>query len=377
MKKFRLATFIFLSVLFLLQLPTTAEAKAKKYVKKLSVSKTAVTITDGSNASFTATVKTKGKAKKGVTCKIADTSIATYNIKTEKNISTITIFPGKSGKTSMTITTEGKNKKKKKLSKTVEITVTSPEKPESVETPVATPTHAAIAMRDTSALPSESGVYSVTVDDRSGVYHSAVFNSVGEELKIAYVYFYDQVVVDEAVTNAAIINSFIDGQREAFFAEHNPAETAETMTLPTVAWDWVAFEGIYLSENYLSLRYLGYQWYGGTDQPFEVNYTFDLNTGKIRNICDVTGIKEADIHKTIDEAVKADSRFDGWTVDIQEGVDDLGFAIKSDGVYFRSWRLSRNITDIGEVKIADLPEEAVLYEEYDPDPGQYVRQDLL
>ncbi len=97
--------------------------KAKKYVKSIKVSKKAtLTIPAGKSSvskAFKVTVKVKGKASKKFTAKSSNSSVASVKAKGSK----ITVTAKKAGTAKIKVTTKAKNKKKKKLSKTLTVTV--------------------------------------------------------------------------------------------------------------------------------------------------------------------------------------------------------------------------------------------------------------
>lgn len=97
--------------------------KAKKYVKSIKVSKKAtLTIPAGKKSiskAFKVTVKVSGKASKKFTAKSSNASVASVKAKGSK----ITVTAKKAGTAKIKVTTKAKNKKKKKLSKTLTVTV--------------------------------------------------------------------------------------------------------------------------------------------------------------------------------------------------------------------------------------------------------------
>ena len=131
------------------------EAATKNYVKGLKVTKNSVKLYEGENAKINATVKAVGSAKKTVRAKTSSSTVA--QVKTgktsKKGVTPITITAKKSGKATITVTTVAKNNKKKKLSKTIKVTVTATKTPVSTETPVVSSTPAATETSVVSSTP--------------------------------------------------------------------------------------------------------------------------------------------------------------------------------------------------------------------------------
>ena len=131
------------------------EAATKNYVKGLKVTKNSVKLYEGENAKINATVKAVGSAKKTVRAKTSSSTVA--QVKTgktsKKGVTPITITAKKSGKATITVTTVAKNNKKKKLSKTIKVTVTATKTPVSTETPVVSSTPAATETPVVSSTP--------------------------------------------------------------------------------------------------------------------------------------------------------------------------------------------------------------------------------
>jgi uncharacterized protein YjdB len=97
------------------------QAASRKYVKSLSVKKN-ISVAVGSKVTVKPTVKVVKKASTKVTVKVKNKKIAkaSYSSKSKK----ISIQGKKTGKTKITVTTVGKNKKGKKISKTINVKVT-------------------------------------------------------------------------------------------------------------------------------------------------------------------------------------------------------------------------------------------------------------
>lgn len=113
---------IVLTLVLCISSVTGVSAATKKYVKSLAVSKASVSITAGAKSTVKATVK--GTASKAVKVKSNNTSVATVKAgKAKKGVTSITITGVKAGTATVTVTTAGKNKKKKAMKKTIKITV--------------------------------------------------------------------------------------------------------------------------------------------------------------------------------------------------------------------------------------------------------------
>lgn len=107
-------------------LPESSQAAAKKYVKKLTVSKSSLLLTAGQSASVTAKVTVSGKASTKVTAKSSNNSIATVSVKSGKSgKSTLNIVTKSKGNVTVTVKTKAKNKKKKVISKKIMVYVTN------------------------------------------------------------------------------------------------------------------------------------------------------------------------------------------------------------------------------------------------------------
>lgn len=110
-------------VFLILSAFTCASAKAKKYVKYVSIKKKAcITIPADKNLitkTYKVTVKVKGKISKKFTAKSSNTKIATVKVLGSK----IKVTAKKAGKVKIKVTTKAKGIKGKKLSKTLLLTV--------------------------------------------------------------------------------------------------------------------------------------------------------------------------------------------------------------------------------------------------------------
>lgn len=99
--------------------PTNVSAASKKYVKPLTVSRKSLTISVGKSKSLSYKVKIKGKASKKITVKASNT-----NIKVTVSNGKIKVLGKKQGSSKITISTKGKNKKGKKITKSVKVKIT-------------------------------------------------------------------------------------------------------------------------------------------------------------------------------------------------------------------------------------------------------------
>lgn len=87
-------------------------AASKKYVKSVSVTGY-VTVNEGVKKTLKVKVKVKGKASSKVKVKSSDSGVAKASYSAKKK--TITITGVRAGQTKITVTSVGKNKKKKRL----------------------------------------------------------------------------------------------------------------------------------------------------------------------------------------------------------------------------------------------------------------------
>lgn len=133
--------------------PIPANAASKKYVKSLSVS-SKVSVEKGKKKTIKVTVKVAGKASKKVKVKSSNKKIVkvTYNAKKSK----ITLTGVKKGTAKVTVITVGKNKKGKKLSKKIKVTVGK--KAVTTETTETTATTEAPAVIATQVTMSEAAI---------------------------------------------------------------------------------------------------------------------------------------------------------------------------------------------------------------------------
>jgi uncharacterized protein YjdB len=98
------------------------QAAAKRYVKSLSVKKN-VTVEKGKKVTVKPTVKVAGKASKKVTVKSSNKNIVKVSYSAKNN--TIKINGVKKGKATIAVTTKSKNKKGKRISKKINVKVTT------------------------------------------------------------------------------------------------------------------------------------------------------------------------------------------------------------------------------------------------------------
>lgn len=98
--------------------PQTTSAAPKKYVRSFSVGKKKVSIKAGKSKKISYKIKVKGNASKKVSLKTNNKKI---QVRTSEN--KIIILGRKAGKSKITVTTKGKDKKGKKIKKTISVTV--------------------------------------------------------------------------------------------------------------------------------------------------------------------------------------------------------------------------------------------------------------
>ena len=154
--------------------PFTADAAKKKYVKSIKVSSKKVTLTAKKSKTVKVTVSVSKKATKKFTVKTSKKSVATAKITgTKVKITAKNVTKKRTAK--ITVTTKGKNKKGKKLSKTISVVVnpkkkssgssdkpnnpntpTQPTEPDTPTQPTEPNTPAQPTEPDTSTQPSET-----------------------------------------------------------------------------------------------------------------------------------------------------------------------------------------------------------------------------
>ena len=98
--------------------PQTTSAAPKKYVRSFSVGKKKISIKAGQSKKISYKIKVKGNASKKVSLKANNKKI---QVRTSKN--KIVILGREAGKSKITVTTKGKDKKGKKIKKTISVTV--------------------------------------------------------------------------------------------------------------------------------------------------------------------------------------------------------------------------------------------------------------
>ena len=138
MKKLKFISALLCAALCVSLFTAVSQAKtAKKYVRSLSV-KSKATITIPANKktvtkAYKVTVKVKGKVSKRFTAKSSKSTVAAVKV----SGSTIKVTAKRAGTAKIKVTTKAKNRKGKKLSKTLTVTVKKqkvkkpePEKPE-------------------------------------------------------------------------------------------------------------------------------------------------------------------------------------------------------------------------------------------------------
>ena len=98
--------------------PQTASAAPKKYVRSFSVGKKKVSIKAGQSKKISYKIKVKGNASKKVSLKANNKKI---QVRASEN--KIVILGREAGKSKITVTTKGKDKKGKKIKKTISVTI--------------------------------------------------------------------------------------------------------------------------------------------------------------------------------------------------------------------------------------------------------------
>lgn len=98
--------------------PQTTSAAPKKYVRSFSVGKKKVSIKAGQSKKISYKIKVKGNASKKVSLKANNKKI---QVRASEN--KIVILGREAGKSKITVTTKGKDKKGKKIKKTISVTV--------------------------------------------------------------------------------------------------------------------------------------------------------------------------------------------------------------------------------------------------------------
>lgn len=139
--------------------PNNVLAASKKYVRSLYVSKKTMTISVGKRKSLSYKVKVKGKASKKITVKISNS-----NVKAKIKKGRIHILAKKAGTSKITISTKAKNRKGKKIKKTIKIKIikgnvaTTTPTPMPARTPVPTKTPTPSTSPNATVSPSGTGI---------------------------------------------------------------------------------------------------------------------------------------------------------------------------------------------------------------------------
>lgn len=98
--------------------PSNVLASSKKYVKSLTLSKKSLSVSVGKSKSLSYKVNVKGKASKKITVKASNT-----NVKVTVDNGKIKVCGKKKGNSKITVSTKGKNKKGKKITKSIKIKI--------------------------------------------------------------------------------------------------------------------------------------------------------------------------------------------------------------------------------------------------------------
>lgn len=135
-----------------------SQAASKGYVKSLKLSKSTVSMEEGKKLKIKATVKVSGKAKKTVSAKSSDDSVAKVKVgkANNKGVTELTITARKAGNAKITVTTKDKAKNMKAVKKTIKVKIASataqtpstPERPSTPQRPT-TPERPSIPQRPT------------------------------------------------------------------------------------------------------------------------------------------------------------------------------------------------------------------------------------
>ena len=136
-----------------------SQAASKGYVKSLKLSKSTVSMEEGKKLKIKATVKVSGKAKKTVSAKSSDDSVAKVKVgkANNKGVTELTITARKAGNAKITVTTKDKAKNMKAVKKTIKVKIASataqtpstPERPSIPQRPT-TPERPSTPQRPTS-----------------------------------------------------------------------------------------------------------------------------------------------------------------------------------------------------------------------------------
>lgn len=137
MKKIGVKKLLVLILIFAVTLSSygnVSQAASKSYVKSLTLSKSTVSMKAGNKIKVKATVKVSGNAKKTVSAKSSNDSVAKVKVgkANKKGVTELTITARKAGNAKITVTTNGKAKNKKAIKKTITVKV----KPATTPAPV-------------------------------------------------------------------------------------------------------------------------------------------------------------------------------------------------------------------------------------------------
>lgn len=145
MKKIGVKKLLVLILIFAVTLSSygnVSQAASKQYVKSLKLSKSTVSMKEGERIKIKTTVKVSGKAKKTVSAKSSDNSVAKVKVgkANKKGVTELTITAGKAGNAKITVTTKDKAKNKKAVKKTISVKISpaTTQAPATTETPATT-----------------------------------------------------------------------------------------------------------------------------------------------------------------------------------------------------------------------------------------------
>ena len=102
-----------------------SQAASKRYVKSLKLSKSTVSMKVGKSVKIKVTVTVSGKAKKTVSAKSSNNSVAKVKVgkANKKGVTELTITARKAGNAKITVTTKDKAKNKKAVKKTIRVKI--------------------------------------------------------------------------------------------------------------------------------------------------------------------------------------------------------------------------------------------------------------
>lgn len=187
----KLLALIFIFTVTLLSCSNVSQAASKKYVKSLQLSKSTVSLKAGKKIKIKATVKVYGKAKKTVSAKSSNNSVAKIKVgkANKKGVTEITITARKAGNAKITVTTKDKAKNKKVIKKTIKIKVT----PVKTKTPASTKKPASAQVKWTVSEVKFMGAYSRVNEDTGKT------ETIPKELTRKYVSFSPWPTTNEQV----------------------------------------------------------------------------------------------------------------------------------------------------------------------------------